>query len=283
MKILMTGATSFTGRHLVPMFKRSGFEVIQLVRDKQCSIIGRNDYIWDFYGPLPEGIPNCDVIVHLAAVVYFGNDMNIEQYNVNTVSTMRLADYAEKNNAYFTFASMAGIHGYALPDINADTEVCPNNHYGMSKYLAEQAIKTSVNRYSILRIGGIYGLDGPDHLGLNKSIHNAWYLKEPPILNGPGNAKRNYICVKDVAGWIVYIIQNRPKADNPISEVLYLAGDEYLTIKELLQMVANILTPGRQLRINEGKDSPDIIVKPSKPPFQLTSFNDYLHGLVQKD
>ena len=184
MKILLTGSTGFVGKHLVKLLEENNYEVYRIVRENKGS---ENKHVWDFKGLLPS-IPECDIVVHLAAYVNFGADFNIEQYIVNTVSTLKLLNYAKTYNAYFIFASMVGVHGTKYPQVSSDTPIAPENHYAVSKYLAEQAIKTCSDNYSILRICGIYGIDGPPHLGLNKAISDAVYRKGP-ILRGSGSAK----------------------------------------------------------------------------------------------
>jgi len=158
MRILITGASGFVGRHLEKLLEISGYEFYHLVRNKKGFY---NEFIWDFKGPLPEGIPVCDVIVHLAAYVDFSSNLDIDQYKVNTVSTLRLAAHAKEHGAYFIFASTAGVHGTQYPLITKDTPIAPENHYAMSKYLAEEQLKALGVNHSILRIGGVYGLDGP--------------------------------------------------------------------------------------------------------------------------
>ena len=281
MKILVTGSTGFIGRYLVAMLESAGYEVFHLVRNKKGF---EHELQWDFKGHLPASIPECNIIIHLAAYVDFGLNFNIEQYHVNTVSTYRLAAYAKMHNAYFIFASMAGAHGRKYPHIDKDTPILPENHYAVSKYLAEEAIKIFTDNYSILRICGIYGIDGPHHLGLNKAINDAVCRKNQPVLTGQGRARRNYICVLDVARWILALIQNYEKdiisKKDRIQEILYLSGPEIMTIEEYLQTIADTVLPGSELVRVGGSETGDLIVKASTPPFNLMTFREYLNSLL---
>lgn len=45
-------------------------------------------------------------------------------------------------------------------------------------------IKMSDVSHAILRIGGVFGKDGPHHLGLNKSIDNAFKGITPIVYGG---------------------------------------------------------------------------------------------------
>mgnify|MGYP001613970071 FL=1 len=164
--------------------------------------------------------------------------------------------------------------------ISKATPIKPDNAYALSKYLAEEAVRIFVKRYSILRIAGIYGLDGPTHLGLNVAIGNALYKKIPPILKGPGKAKRNYICVDDVARWIAHLVKQYEQHRYAPQETIYIAGKETLTVEEYLQMVAEILVPGKQLMYKAGEEADDCVIAASPAPFTLRSFRQYLNSLV---
>ncbi len=281
MRILVTGASSFVGKHLASMLLEEGYEVFHLVRVSKGF---ENELVWDFKSDIPNWLPPCDAVVHLAAYVYFGPEMNIDQYNVNTVSTIKLSSYAKTHNAYFVMASMAGIHGSKQTIVGIDTPIAPENHYALSKYIAEESIKTCVDNYSILRIGGIYGIDGPQHLLLNKAMSDAVHQRKTPVLKGTGNAKRNYICVLDVAFWILTLIQ-KYKADmssknRSIKETLYLASTEIMTIEEYLQTIADVVLKNGKLIRTEGNEANDWVVTPSEPSFNLRTFKGYLNSLI---
>jgi UDP-glucose 4-epimerase len=281
MKVLITGSTGFVGRHLVPLLETAGHEMFHLVRNKKRL---EHEFVWDFKGPLPGGIPECDAIIHLAAYVDFSLNLNVAQYNINTISTIKLSAYSNARNAHFILASMAGIHGSRHTLIDIDTPINPENHYAMSKYLAEEVVRTSVDNYSILRIGGIYGLDGPAHLELNNSINDAVYRKQTPVLKGSGKAKRNYICVLDVARWILSLVGQCRAAtgstkDN-IQETIYMAGPEIMSIEDYLQTLVETALPGRQIEKLEGAEAKDLVITESPAPFNMMAFRQYITSLL---
>lgn len=281
MRILMTGSTGFTAKCLLPMLVDSGYEIWHLVKNKKGF---KNEFVWDFISALPECLPPCDIVIHLAAHVNFGQNLEITQYNVNTVSTIKLAGYSRDHNAYFIFASMVGVHGTQYAVIDQDTPIKPENHYALSKYLAEEVVKTYLDNYSILRICGIYGLDGPEHLGLNRAISNAVHKKKVPVLMGSGKEKRNYICVQDVAQWILYLVKeynniaHSPEAGT--KEILYLAGPELLTIEDYLKLIVKVVLPGMELERTDGTESQDLVVRAASAPFSQLTFEKYLSSLI---
>ena len=273
MKILLTGAGSFLGRHLLPLLQKP-HEIYCLVR-RPAGLA--NEIGWDFNSPLPAQIPDCEAVIHLAAFVNFEPTMRLEQYEINTLSTLRLAQYAQKHNAYFVFSSMAGIHAPGAR-IGPSSPIAPANHYGMSKYLAEEIIKACVARYALLRIGGMYGINGPAHLGLNTAITEAFLHQTPPTLKGPGKARRNYICVLDAAKWIACLIDGAEKG-RAGQDIVYVAGEQILSIEGYLSTVAEVLAGARHLHRIEGAESSDCIIEGSPSPFQQTAFKNYLGSL----
>ena len=277
MRLMITGSTSFVGRYLVPLIEKQGWEIWHLVRRKSGY---SNEIICDLKNPLPADLPKCDVIVHLAAHVAFGQMMSIEQYSTNTLSTIELADYARRGDAYFIMASMAAVHGFDKTLINAATPIEPDTHYAVSKYLAEECIRRMLDNYNILRIGGIYGIDGPDHLTLNRAIREAVCNHRAPTLKGPGQALRNYISVSDVARWIACLTadarQHKASADR---QILYIAGEEVLRIESYLQTIVDIFLPDETIYTVDGDESRDQIVQPSPCPFKQTKFTEYLYSL----
>jgi nucleoside-diphosphate-sugar epimerase len=275
MKILITGSTSFIGRHLMPLLEAACHDVWHLVREKKGF---KQEFVWDFAGPLPENLPPCKIVLHLAAYVSFSQKIESRQYMVNTVSIARLAKYCQETGASLILTSMIGIHG-STPHISRKSLLAPENHYAMSKLLAEEITQIFTPHSSILRIGGIYGLDGPTHLGLNIAISRAFHKKAPPILKGAGMAKRNYICVTDVVQWIFHLIRQGEREINSGCDIYYLAGPETMSIREYLQTIVDVFVPDKDLVCVDGEESGDCVIEASPLPFPLTKYRDYLEGL----
>ncbi len=276
MKVLVTGATSFVGGFLVKALEQKGHEVFCLVRTASDF---KKEIIWDFKSQLPADIPVCDGIIHLAAYVDFSQDMKVEQYEVNTVSTLKLSLWARDNNSWFIFASMAGLHG-GERSINCNSPIAPPNHYAMSKYLAEQAIEQTLTQFYILRIGGIYGINGPKHLGLNTAITEAFENKKVPVLKGGGAAQRNYISVEDVVKWIIALVDKFSVENVKESErIIYMASEEVLSIREYLLAISEILLGTDGLEELPGSNGAGCIIESSVAPVTLRTFKEYLMGL----
>ena len=124
--------------------------------------------------------------------------------------------------------------------------------------------------HSILRLGGIFCKDGPTHLGINKAISKAIEGIVPKVW-GSGNAKRNYIYVKDAAQAIVKCLEER------ILGVHYLGGEEK-TIKDMVIDICEVFIPGRKPEYFDGEEALDQIIENSNY-FNVTSFRSALEGM----
>lgn len=278
MKILLTGSTGFLGQNLAPVLERQGHELWHLVRSPKGFA---HEIRWDFSSKLPAEIPSVDGVIHLAAKVCLGQDLDQEQYAVNVISTGYLAQYASQNGSWLIFSSTAVIHGDE-PSIGKMTVLKPLNHYAMTKILAEDLIRMWCDNYRILRIGGIYGLDGPAHLGLNRSISEAFYHKTAPVLKGSGQALRNYIAVNDLARWIAELVGECQSVGSRGTRVIYCAGPETMAIKDYLRSISLILTGSHSYHMQEGLEGKDFVIEGDIPPFTLTKFEDYLKFLLKE-
>lgn len=278
----MTGASGFVGGHLLRLLEPERFDVYHLVRNRKGF---PRESVWDFCQALPKDIPSCDVVVHLAAQIDFSRSLDPALYLVNTISTARLAKYCLDAGASLIVASTTAVHGSA-PAISDEARIAPENDYALSKFLGEQIAQILAPSVTILRICGIYGLDGPTHLGLNTTISEAVHRQAAPVLRGAGRAKRNYICVTDVAKWIYHLMRREmdctsSTGKDPACQLFYLAGAETLSIEQYLQAIVGTLLPGESIERREGPDDVDYLVKGSPAPFPLSSFREYLLGLKE--
>lgn len=128
--------------------------------------------------------------------------------------------------------------------------------YSESKWLAEQLITASGVRAAILRIAGVFGADGPGHLGLNRVVKDAVRGQRPKLI-GDGNARRNYIYVKDVAEDVSYTIKNSLEGTH------CLAGSEVLTISQMLDQVCEVFLDGQPPDMVDGPPAKDQIIERS--------------------
>ena len=234
-RILVTGASGFIGSKLVKLLNTdSEFRVFRGVRTL-ASNDSESDVIIDLSDitSILNLVDNYsfDAIVHLAAKVGWGGLSYEEMYTENVLATGALGYVANRMGAKLLFGSAALVHGQTAPKISLDIPVTADTDYARTKYDAESLLQSILPTVCIFRIGGVFGQNGPNHLGLNRAISDALQGKAPTIY-GKGDGQRNYIFVDDLCNQIIEAV--RVKA----SGTHLIAGEETLTIKNMLEAVS---------------------------------------------
>lgn len=274
-RILVTGATGFIGSAIAERLEAVGYQVTRTART-QSETDGASTLYLDL--SRPETISRLadnhhfDVIVHFGAHIEWSVEFEEELFVRNTIATGILANLALKTRSQFIFSSTALVCGVKTEDIRQDRPVNPDTPYGKSKWLAEELVKASCTRHCILRIGGVFGLNGPNHLGLNRAITDAIKYKAPQ-LHGSGNALRNYIYLWDITETVVHIIRNN------IEGTHLLAGSEKTSIRSMLEEVCEVFMPGVNPVQHPGGDITDQLILPSGDLLKTRSFRSALEDI----
>jgi UDP-glucose 4-epimerase len=189
MRIGVTGATGFIGKHLISELEKHG-PVISLPRLK--GVPNRKD--------LKKFVSGTDLIFHLGGV---NRATDEEILKGNTIATSRLLEVIlkhGKSSARLIFASSSQVYpagSYNNP-IRETKRTSPNSVYDISKRSAEDLIKVSGVRSTILRMSNVYG---PGCLPYYNSVIATWCYRTikglPLVINGGGRQGRDFIYVKD--------------------------------------------------------------------------------------
>ncbi len=278
--VLVTGASGFIGGALVRILSRVGsqidYKVIPMVR-KPSGL--PNEVVLDFedsdFGREIRKMQPVDAIVHLGAKVDIGAEFTWSNslHSSNVLATSILARWAGDIGAYFIFTSTVIVHGTQTSEITASTGINLDTGYADSKWLAEKSIELLEPEHLILRLAGVYGNNGPEHLGINKAITQA-QNGEIPTLTGDGAGKRNYIYVADLAKLLLFCLKSR------ITGTHLVAGTEVISIAEMLQMICDTFLPGTQPIRNAGPRGRDQIVEHSKElHWRMKGFEEALRNM----
>jgi uncharacterized protein (TIGR01777 family) len=219
MKILLTGATGFIGKHLLPLLRDGGHEIVVLTRDAE-SAGARLPVLCETYAWRPEtelppvaAFQDVDVVAHLAgagvANARWTETRKREITRSRALSARGLVQaiggLARKPGA-FVSASAAGYYGDG-GDRELDETSPPGNDFlsGVCRDWEGEALKAAVYgaRTVVLRFGIVLGGDG-----------GALQRMLPPFrmgFGGPlgGGAQwMSWIHVHDAARLIRYAIEN---------------------------------------------------------------------------
>jgi UDP-glucose 4-epimerase len=161
-RLLVTGASGFIGRGLLPALTRGGFVVVAPVRTQQPPQDGVVFSIADTiettdWRPLLSGV---DAVVHLAGLAHARHAGGDDIYDrINAEATLRLAEICRGRVSRFVFASsIRAITGPTTDEILDDeTPARPTDAYGRSKLKAENGLALIDLPTTMLRPVAVYG------------------------------------------------------------------------------------------------------------------------------
>ena len=205
----------------------------------------------------------------MAAKVGFSGILS-EYFGINVVWPVILSNYCRQNNSLLIHASSILVHGSRHEYYDASTIYAPDSAYGKTKLLADEVVLASGCESTILRFGGIFGKNGPSHLGINQSLLNAKSGIIPEI-GCDFDTKRNYVFVKDAAKLIQKCMELRD------SRIYYIGGD-IISIGDMVTDICDILLPGTVPKIKGTGSSMDQIIQ-TNTDFNYTTFRDAVKQL----
>ena len=266
MKVLVTGATGFIGRHLVLALKEKGHQIIVLTRDLESAgfhLPSRcKTHLWRpaLEKPKPEGLQGVQAVIHLAGAGVADRRWSLARKKEiirsrvhSTRNLVRALKETKQKPQVFISASAIGFYG-DTGDTLADESFPPG-----SGFLSEVCQKWEKEIFEVeplgirtvaLRIGFVLGHGG---IAMNRLL--------PPFkmsLGGPlGNGKQwmSWIHAQDVASLICHMIENskffgvyNAVAPEPISNRTFTK-----TLGQVLNRPAVIPTPEFMLKLGLGE------------------------------
>jgi nucleoside-diphosphate-sugar epimerase len=251
-KILITGATGFIGTHLIKLLQ-GRHEMILLSR-RPPDTLAENGIEWlgiDLSEPLDfSHLPDkIDVVIHLAQSRFYRQfpDKAGDIFDVNIQGTFRLLQYARHAKAEsFIFASTGGVYGYGPKKFLETDPLNPNNFYGISKLIGENLLRAyePFFRSVIFRLFTVYG-PGEENMLIPNLLEKVM-TGETLTIKGDSGLRINPIYVEDAVHAFDVALQQ------PISGIFNVAGDEVVTIRDLIEIVEEVV--GKEASIKRMKD-----------------------------
>ena len=232
--VLVTGASGLVGIHTCRELSKNGWQVRAMIRDpaKAAMVLGqlpvefRVGDVRDA-SSLRNSLSGCGAVVHLAAIAI--ESKNEKYTETNTAATERLISAARAENVQrLIFMSQNG----------ADSK----SRYAFlhSKGVAQDSVKTSGLRWTILRPSVIFGPEDEFVNVLGRLIRLSPQIF--PLPNG-GTARFQPIAVDDVARVIRFCLEKKES----VGQVYELGGSIPLTLRQMTERILAAMTTDRKL------------------------------------
>lgn len=240
-KVLVTGATGFTGSHLTRRLLDEGQDVKILVRPtsnfSRLESAGAEVAIGDVADEdsVRRAVEGIETVYHIAAVFRKAGLPDEAYWATNFQGTQNLLkaslDFGVQR---FIHCSTVGVHSHVeTPPSDETAPYEPGDVYQRSKCEAEQAVLKAYKEHglqtTVIRPTGIYGPGDTRWLKLFKSIARRRF-----VMLGSGETFIHMVYITDL------IDAFRLAADNPNSagKVYIIGGERYVTLNELAETIA---------------------------------------------
>ncbi|MGN8160462.1 NAD-dependent epimerase/dehydratase family protein [Salinisphaera sp. SWV1] len=251
--VLVTGASGFTGRYLVPALEARGYRVVGL--SSEASDTSRTRAIaCDLTDSSAVRAAVRDVepvyVVHLAALAFVGHDDGRGFYDVNLFGTLNLLDALSRLPTpprKVLIASSANVYGKPCVEV-IDESVCPApvNHYACSKLAMEHMVRTWFERLPILisRPFNYTGV-GQDERFLVPKMVAQFRRRAESIELGNLDVSRDFSDVRDVIGAYIGLLESGLHSD-----VFNVCSGKAVALRELLTIMQGLTGHAMEVSVN---------------------------------
>ena len=242
-KTLVTGATGFTGGNLCRRLIQDGEQVVAFVRPssrvEELRSIGVECRNVDIKNQISvnDSFQGISFVYHIAAAYRTEHSDHKEFTAVNVEATRNLLNAAKAAGVKrFVHCSTVGVQG-EIKDPPADEEYRfePGDHYQDTKMEGELLAREYFSNGLpgvVVRPVGIYGPGDTRFLKLFRPINKGFF-----VMIGSGKVLYHMTYIDDLIQGFVLAGQS-PKA---LGEVFTIAGEKYTTLRELVNMIADVL------------------------------------------
>ena len=241
MKVALTGASGYTGRHVLRRLLGRGDSVKALVRESAITpdllscgaeIVRGALGDADAARRLAEG---CDALMHIAAVYRTAGHPDSYYREINVEGTRKLLEAASLAGVRrFVHTSTVGVHGDVKnPPADENAPIVPSDIYQETKAeadaMAREFGRTHGLDVAIVRPGAIYGPGETRLLKVFRSIARGRYA-----VVGKGTPHYHLVYIDDLVDGFLLAL-DRPEA---AGETFIIAGPRSLSQDELAREVA---------------------------------------------
>jgi len=253
-RCLITGGTGLIGRHVIALLRKK-CELYTLVKDPanvtsdgiriiRCDLA--REWSSERFPPV------VDAVINLAQSEHFREFPAFAQHilNVNTISTLKLLEFARKAKAKaFILASSGGIYGHGEEGFSEDQAIPAKDDLGfyLGTKLCAEVLAENYTPYMnviILRFFFVYG-PGQRATMLIPRLTKAVKEQQPIILHGKDGLRINPTYVTDAASAVCRSLQLTE------SHKINIGGPEVLSLRQIGQQIGEALHKEPVFEVNE--------------------------------
>ena len=259
MKILVTGATGFLGRHLINvLLKNKSYKIIASSRNineaKKFNWFNKVKYIeHDINNNIDEDLhyyfEKPDKLIHLAwdKVNDVQDLTHVEQQLFNQFNFIK--NFIDGGLRELIVAGSCFEYGMLEGCLKEDFEVSPVNSYGIAKNklrIFVEKLKKNYNfNYKWIRIFYVYG-DGQSKTSLFYQLDRAIKNKNKQFNMSGGEQLRDYLSIEEVTKYLCLIVEQNIFVD----KVINCCSGKPITVKNLVKKY--LKTKDYELELNLG-------------------------------
>lgn len=242
-RVLVTGATGFTGSNLVHKLVGMGVDVVAIARPtSNLSPFEGMPITWlrgDVFDTelVDKAMEGVSYVFHMVTPFREAKSPDVGYYNVHVLSTQLMAKAALKqpNFQRFVHVSTIGVHGHiANPPADETYRTSPGDIYQDTKLEGEIWIKefgdSSGLPVTVVRPAGIYGPGEKRLLKIYK-----WVNKGRVPLIGQGKNLLHFIHVDDLTDFFI-VAATHPKA---VGEVFICGSEKAIEFKDMVALISD--------------------------------------------
>lgn len=241
--VLVTGATGFTGGHLVRALAEDGYQVRSIVRTASKARdlpVGVDVREADITNPaeVARAMEGVGTVYHLAAAYREASHREEGYWRVNVGATRNLLEAAAAAGVErFVHCSTVGVHGHiAEPPADETAAYAPGDAYQRTKCEAEiMALSYARNRGLPLTVARPTAIYGPGDRRLLKMFRMV--AKGTFVMLGKRDSYYHMVYVDDLIQGL-RLLGSHPAA---VGEVFILGGDRYYPLQTIAGMIADLL------------------------------------------
>jgi nucleoside-diphosphate-sugar epimerase len=258
LRVLVSGAGGFIGRHFATILSGSGHDVIGLVRRSRPA--GLEDKIGvrlecadltNVSDNLPTG--PFDALIHCAAAIPSAVPNDCELIRINVDGASRLFEHALRAGvSTIIFCSSMAAYGRIEVDlVDPDTQIRDPNAYGRSKLVCEGLLQMLCQSYPELRALSIRlpGIVGPgSHHNFLSDTMARLVACEQVVARNPDALFNNVVHVDDLARFAEELLVSLPRGH----QVTTIASDDPMPIREVLAVMEHAARHAGAIRYENG-------------------------------